>query len=263
MKRLIRFSVLASGSMGNACYIESAKARILIDAGLSARELERRLGQVGVAPSSLDALVITHEHSDHIKGAGPLARRHGLPLYINQKTLESGRKALGKLPLPVIIRTGQTVTIKDLDVETFTKCHDAADPVGVVLSLNGVRIGMATDLGRSTRLIEDRLKGCQALIIEFNHDPVMLEQGPYPLFLKRRIKGRDGHLSNEQACDLLKAVCHDNLKQVVLAHLSKTNNHPDKAYQEAADVLEKCGLGHTDIWISLQDESGPMIELVS
>ena len=205
MRRLIRFSVLASGSSGNACYIESANARILIDAGLSARELERRLEQVGVAPSSLDALVVTHEHSDHIKGAGPLARRYGLPLYINQKTLESGCKALGKLPLPVIIRTGQTLTIKDLDVETFTKCHDAADPVGVVLSLNGVRIGMATDLGRSTRLIEDRLKGCQALIIEFNHDPVMLEQGPYPPHLKQRIKGRDGHLSNEQACDLLKA----------------------------------------------------------
>jgi len=134
--------------------------------------------------------------------------------------------------------------------------------VGIVLSFDGIRIGVATDLGRSTRLIEDRLKGCQALIIEFNHDPVMLEQGPYPLFLKRRIKGRDGHLSNEQAGDLLQAVCHDNLKQVVLAHLSEKNNHPEKAYQQAADVLEKCGLGETSILISRQDESGPMMELI-
>ncbi len=262
MKSRMRFSVLASGSSGNACYVESDNARILIDAGLSAREIERRLEQVGVAPSSLDALIITHEHSDHIKGAGPLSRRYDLPLYINRKTLETGRKNFGKLSQPVIIETGQTLTINDLNVETFTKCHDAADPVGVVLSLNGVKIGVITDLGRSTRLIEDRLKGCQALIIEFNHDPVMLEQGPYPLHLKRRIKGRDGHLSNEQAGDLLKAVCHDNLKQVVLSHLSEKNNLPEKAYQEAADVLDKCGLGETGILISRQDESGPMVELV-
>jgi len=262
MKSRIRFSVLASGSSGNACYVESDNARILIDAGLSAREIERRLGQVGVSPSSLNGLIVTHEHSDHIKGAGPLARRYELPVYINRKTLDTGRKNLGKLSLPVIIETGQTLTINDLNVETFTKCHDAVDPVGVVLSLNGTKIGVATDLGRSTRLIEDRLKGCHALILEFNHDPVMLEQGPYPLYLKRRIKGRDGHLSNEKAGDLLKAVCHDNLKQVVLAHLSEKNNLPEKAYQEAAGVLEKCGLGETGILISRQDESGPMVELV-
>lgn len=261
MKSRIRFSVLASGSSGNACYVESDNARILIDAGLSARRIEQRLEHVGVPPSSLDALIITHEHSDHIKGAGPLARRYDLPLYINQKTLESGRKNLGKLPRPKIIQTGRTLTIKGLNVETFTKCHDAADPLGIVLSLNGVRVGVATDLGKSTRLVEDRLKGCQALIIEFNHDTVMLEQGSYPLYLKRRIKGRDGHLSNEQAGDLLKAVCHDNLKQVVLAHLSEKNNHPEKAYQEAAEVLEKNGLLETRILISRQDESGPMIEL--
>jgi len=262
MKRRIRFSVLASGSSGNACYIESDNAKILIDAGLSAREIERRLEQVGVVTASLDAIVITHEHLDHIRGAGPLARRYDLPLYINRKTLESGRRKLGKLPLPVVIETGQTLTIKDIDVETFTKCHDAADPVGIVLSLNGVRIGLATDLGRSTRLIEDRLKGCHALILEFNHDPLMLEQGPYPLHLKKRIKGRDGHLSNEQAGDLLQAICHDNLKQLVLAHLSEINNHPKKAFQEAAAVLKHCGLAETDISISKQDESGPMIELV-
>jgi len=261
MKSRIRFFVLASGSSGNACYVESDNTRILIDAGLSAREIERRLKQMGIAPSGLNALIVTHEHLDHIKGAGPLARRYDLPLYINKKTFEGGRKNLGKLPLPVIIQTGQTVTIKNLKVETFTKCHDAADPVGLVISLDGIKIGVATDLGRSTRLIEDRLKGCQALILEFNHDPVMLEQGPYPLFLKRRIKGRDGHLSNEQAAELLKAVCHENLKQVVLAHLSEKNNHPEKAYQTAADVLEKYGLKKTNLLISRHDRSGPMIEL--
>jgi len=262
MKSHIRFSVLASGSSGNACYIESDNTRILIDAGLSAREIEKRLKQVGVAPSGLDALIVTHEHSDHIKGAGPLARRYDLPLYINRKTLERGLQNLGNLPHPVIFQTGQTLAIKDFTVETFTKCHDAADPLGIVLSLDGVRMGVVTDLGRSTRLIEDRLKGCQALIIEFNHDPVMLEQGPYPLHLKRRIRGRDGHLSNEQAGGLLKALCHDNLRQVVLAHLSQTNNHPEKAYHEAARTLKKCGLEKITIVISSQDECAPMIGLL-
>jgi phosphoribosyl 1,2-cyclic phosphodiesterase len=261
MKSTIRFSVLASGSGGNACYVETENAKVLIDAGLSCREIERRLERVGIVPTSLDALIVTHEHTDHIRGAGPLARRYDLPLYINRKTFETGRRALGNLSLPVIIQTGQTITIKDLNADTFTKCHDAVDPMGLVVSCNGVRIGLVTDLGRSTKLVEDHLKGCQALIIEFNHDPGMLEEGPYPLHIKRRIKGRDGHLSNQQARDLLQAVSHDNLKQVVLAHLSEANNHPSKAYQEAVDALNKRGTGGTSILISQQDESGPMIEL--
>jgi phosphoribosyl 1,2-cyclic phosphodiesterase len=268
MRYVIRFSVLASGSSGNACYVETENTRILIDAGLSSREIERRLDRVGVAPSSLDALIITHEHTDHIRGAGPFARRFDLPLYTNRKTLERGINTLGNLSRTVIIQTGQPLTIKDLNIETFTKCHDAADPVGIVLSccdgspdLNRIKIGLATDLGRSTRLVEDRLKGCQALIMEFNHDQEMLDEGPYPIDLKRRIKGPDGHLSNQQAGDLLRAVSHQNLKFVVLAHLSETNNHPKKAYQEAANALIKCGFNGANILISRQDEPGQMIEL--
>jgi phosphoribosyl 1,2-cyclic phosphodiesterase len=261
MKSAMKFSVLASGSSGNACYVETEKARVLIDAGPSCREIERRLEHIGIVPSSLDALIITHEHTDHVRGAGPLARRFDVPLYINRKTLEIGRIALGNLSRPVIVQTGQSITIKDLSVKTFTKCHDAVDPIGLVLFCNGVRIGLVTDLGRSTRLVEDHLKGCQALIIEFNHDQEMLEEGPYPLHIKRRIKGRDGHLSNQQAGDLLKAVSNNNLSQVVLAHLSEVNNHPSKAYQEAANALERCGIRGVSIWISQQNKSGPMIEL--
>lgn len=264
----MKFCVLASGSSGNTCYVETDNTRVLIDAGLSCRETERRLVYVGVEPGSLDALVITHEHADHIKGAGPLARRFDLPLYINRKTFDRTQKALGNLPKPVIIQTGETIVIKNLVVETFTKCHDAVDPVGLVLSRlggssasNGARIGLITDLGRSTGLVEDRLKGCHALIMEFNYDEEMLDAGPYPLFLKRRIKGQEGHLSNQQAGDLLSAVSHDNLGLVVLAHLSETNNDPGKAHQEAADALSSCGLGRTDIVVSEQHEPGPMIEL--
>ena len=259
--RRMKFSVLASGSSGNACYIGTDDANILIDAGLAGREIERRLEILGVRPQSLDALIITHEHTDHIRGAGPLARRFDLPLYTNRKTLERGRKALGNLNRPVVLQTGQSMTIKDLVVETFTKCHDAADPFAIVVSCNGVRIGLATDFGRSTSLLEDRLKGCHALIVEFNYDPEMLDEGPYPLELKRRIKGRDGHLSNRQAGDLLRAVSHEDLRVVVAAHLSEKNNHPEKAHREAENVLESRGLAETGIVISRQDEAMPMIEI--
>jgi phosphoribosyl 1,2-cyclic phosphodiesterase len=153
------------------------------------------------------------------------------------------------------------LTINDIRIETFTKCHDAVDPFGVIFSFNGARIALATDFGRSTGLVEDRLKGCQAMIIEFNYDQVMLDEGPYPLELKRRIKGPDGHLSNQQAGDLIRAVSHENLKFVVLAHLSETNNHPGKAHQEAVNALSESNLAGANILISHQDEPVPMIEL--
>lgn len=261
MKCAMRFSVLASGSSGNACYVESSDARLLIDAGLSARETERRLEQMGIKPASLTAIIITHEHLDHIKGAGVLSRRYDLPLYINQDTLLNAQKTLGKISRPMIVRTGEALKINDLVVETFTKCHDAADPVGLIISVDGIRIGVATDLGRSTRLVEDRLRGCRALILEFNHDTVMLDQGPYPLFLKKRIKGRDGHLSNDQAGELLETICDHGLGHLVLAHLSETNNSPVVAYQKASDVLKGCGLKKTEVLVSSQDEAAPMIEL--
>ena len=258
----MRFSILASGSGGNAFYVETDCARILIDAGLSCREIERRLEKVGVEAKGLDALVITHEHIDHIRGAGPLARRFGVPIYINRKTYEKGVKFLGDIASTMIVQTGQAIEIHDLTIKTFTKCHDAVDPFGIVLSCNGVSIGLATDLGRSTGLVEDSLKGCNALVMEFNYDPIMLRQGPYPLDVKRRIEGQDGHLSNQQAGNLLRAVSHEKLKILVLAHLSKTNNHPGKAYKAAADILEHCGLRGIKILTGDQDEPGPLIELV-
>jgi phosphoribosyl 1,2-cyclic phosphodiesterase len=257
----MRFSILASGSSGNACYVETERARVLVDAGLSCKEIERRLGLFGVNANGLDAIIITHEHSDHIKGAGTLARRFGLPLYVNRKTLDRCLAAVGNLPKPVIVQTGQTLTINELNVETFTKCHDAADPLGLVFSFDGIRIGLVTDLGRTTRLVEDRLRECHALIVEFNHDREMLEEGPYPLDLKRRIKGPDGHLSNEQAGDLIRVISHEDLKYLVLAHLSKTNNHPGKAHREAIEALGESGITRTDILISEQDTPSPMIEL--
>lgn len=258
MKAGIKFSVLASGSRGNACYVETDEARVLLDAGLSCRELVRRFDMLGIRPDALDAVIVTHEHQDHIKGAGPFSRRFDLPVYLNQRTYERSLKALGNLTAPLFVRTGQTLTIKDLRIETFTKCHDATDPLGVVFSSNGTKLGLITDLGRTTHLVEDKLKGCQGLILEFNYDPGMLAEGPYPLYLKRRIAGAEGHLSNAQAADLLKAVFNADLETVVLAHLSETNNNPSKAYEAASGCLRKNGFRGPDVVVSMQDEPLPV-----
>lgn len=257
----MRFSVLASGSGGNACYVETRHARVLIDAGLSCRALVRRLEAVGVKPEGLDALVVTHEHTDHIRGAGPLARRFNLPVYINPPTLKNALRGLGRLPRPVSFETGCSLRIKDLLIETFAKCHDAADPAGLVVCGEGRRLGLVTDLGRSTRLVEDRLRGCGALVLEFNHDPWMLEAGPYPWVLKQRIRGAEGHLSNEQAGALLAAVAHEDLRHVVLAHLSAVNNEPTKALREASRALTRCGNNGTRVDLGRQEAPVPMIEL--
>jgi len=233
----MRFSVLASGSSGNACYVEAAGARILIDAGLSGEELIRRMEEAGIDPAGLDAILLTHEHIDHIRGAGPLARRFDLPVYANRLTLKRALKTLGNLSKPVVFQTGHPIALHGLCIETFTKCHDAADPVGIVVHTDGARLGIITDLGRSTPVVEDRLRGCHALVMEFNHDERMLDEGPYPPELKRRIKGPEGHLSNDQAGGLLKTLCHHALSTVVLAHLSEMNNHPQKAIQASKKAL--------------------------
>ena len=257
----MRFSVLASGSRGNSVYVEAEDTKILIDAGLSCRELVRRLDIINARPSSFDALVVTHEHSDHIRGAGPVVRRFDIPLYINDSTFKEGMKSLGTISRQVTVRTGQTLRVNNLEIETFTKCHDAADPMGLIISYNGSRLGIITDLGKSTRLVEERLKNCNALIIEFNHDIDMLDNGSYPLNLKRRIKGRDGHLSNKQAGDLLKNVVCKKLSKVVLAHLSQENNLPEIAYRTAKEALIHYGARQPEILISLQDQPMPLMDI--
>jgi len=257
----MKFSVLASGSGGNACYIETAGTGILIDAGLSATEIIRRMRMIGADPAALKALVITHEHTDHIRGAGPLARRLGVPVYINTATRKKAAKVLGNITKAISFHPGQSITINDLVVETFTKSHDAADPVGLIISLNEVRLGLITDLGHSTRLIEHRLRDCQGLIIEFNHDENMLLNGPYPLGLKRRIRGPEGHLSNHEGGALLGILAHESLRYVVLAHLSQKNNSSALAYEKAESVLNDRGMNQTRIFVSTQDAPVSMINL--
>ena len=229
---------MASGSKGNAIWIEAGETRLLVDAGLSCRELERRMVQAGLKPGRLTGVLVSHEHRDHVAGVGALARRYRLPVYMNRATLGACRDQLGKLQVRHF-KTGEGFELDGLAIRPFSVSHDAADPVGFTFIFEGLKLGLATDLGVVTNLVKDHLKSCQALILEANHDPRMLLDGPYPWELKRRVQGRHGHLSNPDAAKALAEVKHAGLLRVVLAHLSETNNLPDKALAEVGPVFSR------------------------
>ncbi len=253
----IAVCTLASGSKGNAIYISDGQTSILLDAGLSGIELERRLAARGLAPESLDAIIVSHEHADHIKGVGILSRRYQLPVYINQKTAQAAPQ-MGRLNEIRSFECGRTFNIQRLAVRPFSISHDAEDPAGFTISCNGISIGIATDLGVATSLVKEHLKRCMLLILEANHDPHMLETGPYPWPLKQRIKSRAGHLSNQESKTLLEQLQHERLQHVILAHLSENNNTPEKAFAEVAKALTRCD---ARLSVAGQHASGPIIYL--
>jgi phosphoribosyl 1,2-cyclic phosphodiesterase len=231
------FSVLGSGSKGNALYIESGNTSILIDAGFSGKEIARRLAIHGRELDSLDGLFLTHEHNDHIQGAGVISRRCNLPVHANAGTFQGSDKKLGKLHKRVEFETGKSVQLQDLEVRSFRISHDTLDPVGFLISDGKVTVACCTDTGKVSHLVSNRLSGCDAVILEFNHDPMMLKQGPYPLFLQQRVRSSQGHLANEEAAAFLRTLLHDRLKYIVLAHLSETNNTTDLALKSASAVI--------------------------
>jgi len=218
--------ILASGSRGNAVYVSGGSTSILIDAGLSGIEIERRLNSKGIYPEDLDAIVVSHEHTDHIQGVGVLSRRFNLPIYMSAKTEKASVSHLGNVRVIKNFECGSPFTVKDLSIHPFSISHDAEDPSGFTVNQNGTKVGIATDLGIATSMVKEHLKGCSLLILEANHDEDMLINGPYPWPIKQRIKSRTGHLSNEASKNLLKELQHDRLKHVILAHLSQINNTP-------------------------------------
>lgn len=232
----MRVCLLASGSRGNATLIETDGCRLLIDAGLSAREINHRLQEIQLTADDLDALLVTHEHHDHVRGIGPLARRHNLPVYIIPQTAAAIPK-LGKIADLRYFAAGDNLKFGPLDIATFSTTHDAVDPVGFVIDSVEGRVGYATDLGHSTRLIADALAGSRVLILESNHDELMLLDGPYPWPLKQRVQGRHGHLSNRAAAGLLRELVWEGLEAVFLAHLSEENNQPELARHEMDQIL--------------------------
>ncbi|MGD9043486.1 MAG: MBL fold metallo-hydrolase [Desulfobacterales bacterium] len=231
--------VLASGSRGNAIYISDGTTAILVDAGLSGIEIKRRLLSRGLNPKDLDAILVTHEHSDHIQAVGVLSRQLNLPVYLNRKI---EKKAPIGNPVHEIrtFQCGSDFRINNLVVHPFAISHDATNPVGFTFGQNGKRIGLATDLGTITPLVKSNLQHCHLLIIEANHDPDMLVNGPYPWPLKQRIQSRSGHLSNKQSKNLLMELQHRGLEHVILAHLSETNNTPQKVLDEVSKALTLC-----------------------
>lgn len=222
----MRVCLLASGSRGNSALIEADGSRILVDAGLSGREIERRLQGIGVAGDDLDAILVTHEHHDHVGGVGPLARRYNLPVYVDRQT-HAALPKLGKIDGLQLFEAGESFACRDLNVRSFSTTHDAINPVGFVIESSEGRIGFATDLGMSTRLVSDQLQQCRVLVLEANHDEQMLLDGPYPWPLKQRIRGRHGHLSNNESRRLLQDISWPGLEALFLAHLSEENNCPD------------------------------------
>jgi phosphoribosyl 1,2-cyclic phosphodiesterase len=228
----IRLAVLGSGSGGNATLIDTGSMRLLLDAGFSCRSLVQRLRFIGVEPDSIGALLLTHEHGDHVSGAAGFARSFGVPIYCTAGTARAAMLDSAECEVRRLL-AGAPFFLDGVRVEPFAVPHDAVETVGYVLEARGARVGYATDLGHGPRSVRERLLGCDLLILESNHDVDLLRSGPYPESVKQRVLSRHGHLDNEEAADLLCEVAGDGTGTVVLAHLSRTNNRPDLALQAA------------------------------
>ncbi len=251
----ISVCVLASGSKGNSVYISDGKTSILIDAGLSCRETEKRLVSKNICAADISALIISHEHADHIKGAGAFARRYKVPVYINKKTETASRDMLGRLDNIKNFECGRDFKIDTLLLHPFSISHDAVDPSAFTLKSDGNKVGIATDLGVAGNLVKEHLKDCSLLILEANHDIEMLKKGPYPWHLKQRISGRKGHLSNIDAKTFLAELNQQKLLHVVLGHLSEINNTAEKA---VAAVKESIKNKNITLSPAFQDKSSEM-----
>ena len=231
----MRLVSIASGSRGHCIYAGTDNTHILIDAGISNKRIEQGLNDIGVKGSELDGVFITHEHSDHVKGLGVLARKHGVPIYATKETLEEigQMKYLGDYPKDLFhpIMPDALVCIGDMEVKPFSIDHDAANPVAYRIKSGQKSAAVATDMGHFDQYIIEHLQGLDALVLESNHDVRMLETGPYPYYLKRRILSDHGHLSNDNAGRLLNHILHDNMRHILLGHLSKENNYEELAYE--------------------------------
>ncbi len=255
----VRVAVLGSGSGGNCTFLATRRVKVLIDAGLSGRETERRLAAIGENPQSLQAILITHEHWDHISGLARLGGKWGIPVYITALT----RKALPpqlKLRAVETIQGGSSFQIGDVIVESFGIPHDAADPIAFRLTADGVRTAVVTDLGYIPQNVKECLRGCHCVIMESNHDLEMLRNGPYPWTVKQRVMARTGHLSNGALCDFLTTDFDREARVLVLAHLSEQNNHPEIARVAAAAALEQTCAGETRLALSSQREPTEVFE---
>ncbi len=255
----LQVCILASGSSGNSIFVSSDTTRILIDAGISAKALAGRLAEIEVEPTDIQAICVSHEHDDHVRGLRVMHRRHGMALYGNNGTIEAIRRDAKNRELPwQVFSTGSPFTIGDLTLNPFPVPHDAYEPVGFTIACGDDQIGIATDLGTPTALIRERLRPCRMVVLEANHDERMLMDAPRPWHLKQRIRGRQGHLSNDHAATMLSEIAGPQLSHVFLAHLSGDCNEEHLALRAARTSLERCGHDHVEVRVAFPDRVSEM-----
>jgi phosphoribosyl 1,2-cyclic phosphodiesterase len=258
---MLEIALLASGSRGNAALVRTERASILLDAGLSARQICRRLEAVGEDPRRIAAVLVSHEHGDHVSGLRVLCKRFGTPVHATAGTRAALATVLdGQLPEADPIASGGRLQIEDLSIWPVGVSHDAAEPVGFVIeAASGERLGYATDLGVVTDEVRAALEGCELIVLEANHDRRMLLEGPYPWVTKQRVASRHGHLSNDHAAAALPRLLGRASRRVVLAHLSEQNNHVALARTAVCTALTRAGRDDVRVDVASQAEPTPLI----
>lgn len=237
-----KFCPLASGSKGNSIFVASNEAKILIDAGISAKALEEKLNQIGETIKNIDAILITHEHTDHIAGLKTLAFRYGIPVFANHETAKGIVQYVHDCPKFKIFSTGETFQYLDIEIHPFTIQHDTLDPVAFTLKIDNIKIGVCADLGHVTSCVRNNLTECDYLYLESNHEISMVHASSRPMIYKQRVLGRTGHLSNVDCAELLREIACDKLKQVYLAHLSSECNTHEMALTRIRGILAEAGI---------------------
>ena len=257
----MKFGTIASGSSGNCLYAGNENSNILIDAGISCKRIIEGLKSFELEGKHIQGILVTHEHTDHVSGLGVLSRKFHIPIYGTEKTLKKilEMEQLGKIDKDLFcpIQPGKAFSIGGIGIESFTISHDAADPVSYILHEGNKKIGMVTDLGYYDERIVGHLKESDLLYVEANHDIHMVQAGPYPYYLKRRILSDHGHLCNEKAAQLVVELMNDHLEHVILGHLSKENNYPDLALATVKNEVEKS----VDVVVAPRDHAGELYRI--
>lgn len=253
------FCSLYSGSSGNSIFVSSEKSKILIDAGLPGKSIDAALKEIDENPKELDAIFVTHEHLDHVKGIGVMSRKYDIPIYANKGTWEGMAKTVGKIKeCNMKIMDTSVTNIKDMDIINYPIPHDATSPVGYSIYSLGKKVSITTDFGYLTAEIKRNIEDSDVILLESNHDVEMLKFGPYPYSLKRRILSDIGHLSNDDCGAAIVDMMNDKYKRIILGHLSNTNNYPDLAYETVISVLRENNIKlKKDIAVEMASRKGP------
>lgn len=248
------FFPLASGSKGNCLFLRSEQTRVLIDAGIGIRRIQAELAKLGESLDAIDAILVTHEHTDHIKSIEAITKRYDIPVFANGDTAKAICEMSTEPLCFKIFSTGESFEYGDLKIHPFSIQHDTLDPVAFTIEFNQIKLGICADLGFVSSLVKNHLQGCHYLYIESNHDPELVYASPRPNIYKQRVLGRQGHLSNEACAELLKEIAHSDLRRVYLAHLSSECNRPELAYESAKKALGSVNCS-CELFIAHQDRA--------